>query len=93
MLYALILPVTTPLYQVALGIMFGVVIGKEVFGGTGKNFLNPALTSRAYLYFAASKTQIGTDVWVPVDGFSGATILGGTATYSSTEKVKDVNCQ
>ncbi len=44
MLYTLILPATTPLWQVALGIIFGVVIGKEVFGGTGKNFLNPALT-------------------------------------------------
>ena len=52
MLYALIVPATTPLWQVALGIIFGVVIGKEVFGGTGKNFLNPALTGRAFLYFA-----------------------------------------
>ena len=52
MLYSLTLPPSTPLWQVALGIIFGVVIGKEVFGGTGKNFLNPALTGRAFLYFA-----------------------------------------
>ena len=48
MLYSLILPASTPLWQVALGIIVGVVIGKEVFGGTGKNFLNPALTGRAF---------------------------------------------
>ena len=51
-LFALILPPSIPLWQVALGISFGVVIGKEVFGGTGKNFLNPALTGRAFLFFA-----------------------------------------
>ena len=51
-LYALILPATIPLWQVAIGISFGVVIGKEVFGGTGKNVLNPALVGRAFLYFA-----------------------------------------
>ena len=52
MLFALTLPASTPLWQVALGIAFGVVVAKEVFGGTGKNFLNPALTGRAFLYFA-----------------------------------------
>ena len=51
-LYALTLPATTPLWQVALGISFGVVMAKEVFGGTGKNFMNPALAGRAFLYFA-----------------------------------------
>ncbi|MGF1615598.1 MAG: NADH:ubiquinone reductase (Na(+)-transporting) subunit B [Gammaproteobacteria bacterium] len=75
MLYTLTLPATTPLWQVALGISFGVVIGKEVFGGTGKNFLNPALTGRAFLYFAYPATQSGDTVWVPVDGYSGATAL------------------
>ncbi len=75
MLYALILPASTPLWQVALGISFGVVIGKEVFGGTGKNFLNPALTGRAFLYFAYPASQSGDAVWVPVDGYSGATAL------------------
>ena len=52
MLFALTLPPNIPLWQVALGISFGVVIGKEVFGGTGKNFLNPALTGRCFLFFA-----------------------------------------
>ncbi|QDI74244.1 NADH:ubiquinone reductase (Na(+)-transporting) subunit B (plasmid) [Leisingera aquaemixtae] len=79
MLYTLILPASTPLWQVALGIIFGVVIGKEVFGGTGKNFLNPALTGRAFLYFAYPANMSGDSVWTPVDGFSGATALGVTA--------------
>ncbi len=76
MLYALILPPTIPLWQVALGISFGIVIGKEIFGGTGKNFLNPALTGRAFLYFAYPAYMSGDSVWVAVDGFSGATPLG-----------------
>jgi Na+-transporting NADH:ubiquinone oxidoreductase subunit B len=75
MLYTLILPPTIPLWQVALGITFAVVIGKEVFGGTGKNFLNPALTGRAFLYFAYPAQNSGNDVWVTVDGFTGATPL------------------
>jgi len=75
-LYALIMPPTTPLWMVALGIIFGVVIGKEVFGGTGKNFLNPALTGRAFLYFAYPAALSGDAVWTAVDGFSGATPLG-----------------
>jgi len=79
MLYTLILPATTPLWQVALGIIFGVVIGKEVFGGTGKNFLNPALTGRAFLYFAYPAQMSGDSVWVPVDGFTGATALAVSA--------------
>ena len=79
MLYALILPASTPLWQVALGIIFGVVIGKEVFGGTGKNFLNPALTGRAFLYFAYPAQLSGDTIWTPVDGFSGATALAVTA--------------
>jgi Na+-transporting NADH:ubiquinone oxidoreductase subunit B len=75
MLYTLVLPPTIPLWQVALGITFAVVIGKEVFGGTGKNFLNPALTGRAFLYFAYPAQNSGNDVWVTVDGFTGATPL------------------
>jgi hypothetical protein len=74
-LYTLILPATTPLWQVALGISFGVVIGKEVFGGTGKNFLNPALVGRAFLYFAYPVQLSGDAVWVPVDGYTAATAL------------------
>lgn len=79
MLYTLILPASTPLWQVALGISFGVVIGKEVFGGTGKNFLNPALVGRAFLYFAYPAYMSGDAIWTPVDGFSGATALSVTA--------------
>ncbi len=75
LLYSLILPATIPLWQVALGITFGVVIGKEVFGGTGKNFLNPALTGRAFLFFAYPAQLSGDSVWTAVDGFSGATAL------------------
>ena len=75
MLYTLILPASTPLWQVALGIIFGVVLGKEVFGGTGKNFLNPALTGRAFLYFAYPAQMSGDAVWTAIDGFSGATPL------------------
>ncbi len=78
-LYVLILPPDTPLWQVALGITFGVVIAKEVFGGTGKNFLNPALAGRAFLYFAYPATLSGNAVWTAVDGFSGATALGLSA--------------
>ena len=74
-LFALTLPPTTPLWQFALGISFGIVIGKEVFGGTGKNFLNPALTGRAFLYFAYPAQMSGDAVWTAVDGFTGATPL------------------
>jgi Na+-transporting NADH:ubiquinone oxidoreductase subunit B len=73
-LFALILPPTIPLWQVALGVSFGTVIGKEIFGGTGKNFLNPALVGRAFLFFAYP-AQISGNVWVAVDGHSGATAL------------------
>ncbi|MBK1633360.1 NADH:ubiquinone reductase (Na(+)-transporting) subunit B [Thiohalocapsa halophila] len=74
-LFALTLPPDIPLWQVALGMSFGVVIGKEVFGGTGKNFLNPALTGRAFLFFAYPAEISGDGVWTAVDGFSGATPL------------------
>ncbi len=76
MLYALILPPDIPLWQVALGISFGIVIGKEVFGGTGKNFLNPALTGRAFLFFAYPAAISGDMAWVGVDGYTMATPLG-----------------
>ena len=79
MLFALTMPASAPLWQVALGIAFGVVIGKEVFGGTGKNFLNPALTGRAFLYFAYPANMSGDAIWTPVDEFSGATALGLSA--------------
>ena len=75
-LFSLTLPASIPLWQVAVGISFGIVIGKEIFGGTGKNFLNPALTGRAFLYFAYPAQLSGDAVWTAVDGFSGATALG-----------------
>lgn len=84
-LFALTCPPTIPLWQVALGITFGVVIAKEVFGGTGKNFVNPALSGRAFLFFAYPAQLSGDTVWTAanpalwsqaVDGFSGATALG-----------------
>lgn len=78
-LFTLIVPPDIPLWQAALGISFGVVVGKEVFGGTGKNFLNPALTGRAFLYFAYAPDMSGDAVWTAVDGFSGATALSQIA--------------
>jgi Na+-transporting NADH:ubiquinone oxidoreductase subunit B len=78
-LFALICPPDVPLWQVALGISFGVVIGKEVFGGTGKNFLNPALTGRAFLFFAYPAELSGDAVWTAVDGYTGATALSVAA--------------
>lgn len=79
-LFALTCPPDLPLWMAALGITFGVVIGKEVFGGTGKNFLNPALTGRAFLFFAYPAFMSGDSVWATgaatmVDGFTGATAL------------------
>ena len=79
MLFPLTLPPMIPLWQVAIGISFGVVLGKEVFGGTGKNFLNPALTGRAFLYFAYPAEISGDAVWVAVDGYTAATPLGAAA--------------
>jgi Na+-transporting NADH:ubiquinone oxidoreductase subunit B len=89
MLFPLTLPPTIPLWQVALGISFGVVIGKEVFGGTGKNFLNPALTARAFLYFAYP-AQITGSVWTAVDGVSKATPLGALASATPEIGLKAV---
>jgi len=81
LLFPLTLPPTIPLWQVAVGISFGVLIGKEVFGGTGMNVLNPALTGRAFLFFAYP-AQMSGEVWIAmkkggaiVDGISGATPL------------------
>ncbi|WII95628.1 NADH:ubiquinone reductase (Na(+)-transporting) subunit B [Moraxella haemolytica] len=88
-LFALSLPPDTPLWQVALGISFGVVVAKEVFGGTGKNFLNPALAGRAFLYFAYPASMSGDTVWTAVDGFSGATPLGQAAVGITADKFVD----
>ena len=86
-LFALSCPPDLPLWQAALGITFGIVIGKEIFGGTGKNFLNPALTGRAFLYFAYPSDISGDKVWISglgdqmiiPQGYSGATPLGVAA--------------
>ncbi|WP_025742911.1 NADH:ubiquinone reductase (Na(+)-transporting) subunit B [Aquimarina pacifica] len=93
MLVPLIVPVDTPLWMLAVAVIFGVVIGKEVFGGTGMNILNPALTIRAFLFFAYPTWMSGDKVWVhgaverageiangaKLDAMSGETILGGLA--------------
>ena len=78
-LFTLTLPPSIPLWLAAVGIIFGVVIGKEVFGGTGKNFLNPALTGRAFLYFAYPASMSGDSIWIAVDGVTQATPLGNAA--------------
>jgi Na+-transporting NADH:ubiquinone oxidoreductase subunit B len=96
LLFPLTLPPTIPLWQVAVGISFGVVIGKEVFGGTGRNILNPALTARAFVFFAYPGNMSGDRVWVAassvgdklVDAFSGATPLAISALAESHESVE-----
>lgn len=90
MLIPLIMPPTIPLWQVAIATIFGVIIGKEVFGGTGMNILNPALTARAFLYFAYP-SDISGEVWTylgdkqPIDAYSGATALGIAAEVNVKE--------
>ena len=83
MLFPLVLPPTVPLWQVAIGISFGVVVGKEIFGGTGMNILNPALTARVFLFFAYPAQISGDRVWIAAgtsaDGYSGATALARAA--------------
>ncbi|MEW2919930.1 NADH:ubiquinone reductase (Na(+)-transporting) subunit B [Muricauda sp. ANG21] len=93
MLVPLIVPVDTPLWMLAVAVVFGVVIGKEVFGGTGMNILNPALTIRAFLFFAYPTWMSGDKVWVhegveragTADAISGETVLGYLAQGNTTE--------
>jgi Na+-transporting NADH:ubiquinone oxidoreductase subunit B len=89
MLIPLIVPVDTPLWMIAIAVAFAIVIGKEVFGGTGMNIWNPALLTRAFLFFAYPSKMSGDKVWIAglfdggdkvVDGFSGATPLGQAIT-------------
>ena len=95
LLYPLILPPDIPLWMVAVGVSFGVVIGKEVFGGTGRNFLNPALTARAFLFFTYPAYMSGDVVWTAIsaskdkliDGFSGATALSVAAATQAPASV------
>jgi Na+-transporting NADH:ubiquinone oxidoreductase subunit B len=82
-LFTLIVAPTTPLWQVALGISFGIVIGKMIFGGTGFNVFNPALTGRAFLFFAYPAQMSGDQVWVAVDGVTSATPLARATTDSA----------
>lgn len=87
MLIPLVMPIDVPLWMVAVATAFAVIIGKEVFGGTGMNILNPALTARAFLFFAYPGQMSGDKVWINgmtsgegiVDGFSGATPLADAA--------------
>ena len=93
MLVPLIVPIDTPLWMLAVSVVFGVIIGKEVFGGTGMNILNPALTIRAFLFFAYPTWMSGDKVWVhgaveragTADAISGETILGYLAQNNASE--------
>ena len=92
MLIPLIMPVEVPLWMVATATIFAVVIGKEVFGGTGMNILNVALTARAFLFFAYPTSMSGDKVWMggqEADGFSGATFLGDAASLISDSPTVD----
>lgn len=79
LLFTLTLPPTIPLWQVAFGVSFGLVFAKEVFGGVGRNFMNPALASRAFIYFAYPAQITGDKIWTAVDGVTAATPLGAAA--------------
>lgn len=91
LLIPLIMPADVPLWTVAVATAFAVVFGKEVFGGTGMNIMNPALTARAFLFFAYPSQMSGEKVWIAgltegkgvLDGFSGSTILGQAALNNS----------
>ena len=94
LLFPLTLPPDIPLWQVAIGIAFGIVTGKEIFGGTGRNFLNLALTARCFLCFAYSAQITGDRVWIAskyvgsegnIDGYSGATALGQLASADTAQ--------
>jgi Na+-transporting NADH:ubiquinone oxidoreductase subunit B len=91
LIFPLTLPPTIPLWQAALGISFGVVVAKELFGGTGRNFVNPALAGRAFLYFAYPAQNSGNAAWVAVDGVSGATPLAALATTDVSSGMEAVN--
>lgn len=88
-LIPLVLPPDTPLWMVALATAFAVIIGKEVFGGTGMNILNPALTARAFLFFAYPQDLSGDKVWIAekADAYSGATALGQLLTNEPLESL------
>ncbi|MCH7762123.1 MAG: NADH:ubiquinone reductase (Na(+)-transporting) subunit B [Candidatus Marinimicrobia bacterium] len=87
-LIPLIMPPTIPLWQVAIATSFGVVIGKEIFGGVGMNIFNPALVARAFIFFAYPSQISGDKVWVNVDGISGATALSVPAAVENGNAVE-----
>lgn len=90
MLIPLIMPADVPLWMVAVATAFAVIIGKEVFGGTGMNIVNVALTARAFLFFAYPTSMSGDKVWLAgneVDGVSGSTALGDLASFMSDKPV------
>ena len=91
LIFPLTLPPTLPLWQAALGISFGVVVAKELFGGTGRNFVNPALAGRAFLYFAYPAQNSGDAVWVVVDGITGATPLTALGTTNVSTGMEAIN--
>ena len=92
LLIPLVLPVTIPLWQVAVATAFAVIIGKEAFGGTGMNFVNPALLARAFLFFAYPSSMSGNGVWIsdPADALSGATPLSAIAGGQATASLADM---
>ncbi len=88
LLLPLTLPATIPLWQVAVGTSFGVVFAKEVFGGVGRNFMNPALACRAFIYFAYPAQMTGDTIWTAVDGISSATPLGALAAATTSNPLE-----
>jgi Na+-transporting NADH:ubiquinone oxidoreductase subunit B len=91
LLYPLTLPPTIPLWQAASGIVFGIIFGKEVFGGVGRNFMNPALVSRAFVFFAYPAQMSGDTVWVAVDGLTMATPLATVAGAASGSAMQSLD--
>lgn len=91
LLYPLTLPPTIPLWQAAFGIAFGIIFAKEVFGGVGRNFMNPALASRAFVFFAYPAQMSGDSVWVAVDGFTQATPLGQIASVPPGQTMQSLD--
>jgi Na+-transporting NADH:ubiquinone oxidoreductase subunit B len=91
LLFSLTLPPDIPLWQVAAGISFGLIFAKEVFGGVGRNFMNPALASRAFIYFAYPAQMTGDAIWTAVDGVSSATPLAQLAAAQPGEVMSSLN--
>ena len=97
-LIPMIVPIDIPLWMLAMATVIAVIFGKEVFGGSGMNILNPALLTRAILFFSYPSKMSGTEVWISdfaknpqiIDGFSGATMLGDLATASTPEQITQI---